>query len=330
VVLQPLFWGTALVLIAFIQLKTFLPKPLSLPLDVADTWEDKISALLVSGTLVPDLVGQVATNFATPAQMAHIMESPFSSGGYITLAAMTFDYRLLFLPLGIAAFFVVWMTSHAINLLILLCPFSIVDLGLKIFKAALIGAVIVSYLIHPILGVIVSLSFIAMATYLAPKVFRFSFFVTLLSFDLMTPWRGKKASKPDNAHAFISHKSLGAPKHTYGRIKKTTDGSVTFTYRPRLILKTQTIILPDKTLVMRKGLLYPDMLQASDDTTKFKSVIIFPPRYRKSEHLVAEQLEINDVRDHSIAKGIAGIKAWFRDFFSRGKPDQEAAVMIER
>lgn len=317
---SPLFWGTSLVLILFIQLKTFLPKPLSLPLDIADTWEDKISALLVSGTLVPDLVTQATADFSTAPAIASAANTSLDAYPLITVAAISFDYRLLFIPFGIAAFLVVWMTSHAINLLIILSPFSIVDLGLKALKIFLLGSVLISYLIHPILGAVVSFIYIATATFLAPRVFRFSFFVSLLSLDLVTPWRSKKTRKPENAHAFLSIKNCGAPKHTYGRISRTSDGATVFTYRPRLILKSKTIVLSDRALVLRKGILHPALLQESEGSAGYYTkIIVLPPRYRKGEHLVAQHLDIDDIRENEVLKGIAAIKAWCKDLTNKGK-----------
>jgi hypothetical protein len=228
---------------------------------------------------------------------------------------ITFDYRWLFLPLGVAGFLVVWMTSHAINLLILLCPFSIVDLGLKFFKVLIVTVLMLSYVINPILGALISLGLIAFTAYLAPKVFRFSYFVTLLSFDLITPWRSKKTSQPDNAHAFLADGSLGAPRHTYGRIKKTSEGIMIFRYRPKLIMKARTIELRAENRVIRKGMLYPVILQTRPGHEKLKSAIILPPRYRRIEHLVAENFEINDVREGAVVKGFQGAKIWIKDLF---------------
>jgi len=306
----PMFWGAALFFLGLFSLKTILPNVLSKPLDILDTFEDKISAAVVAVGVVPNLVSQTVEAFPASPQLAHITNSD------IVLASIHFDYRIIFLPLGIAAFLVVWMTSHAINLLIVLSPFAVIDLGLKLLKMFLMAVVLVSYLIHPILGAAVSLSFIAVATYLAPRVFRFSFFVSLLSFDLITPWRAKKTTTPKKAHAFISLKSLGAPKHTYGRIQKDEDGSLLFTYRPRLILKTKKIKIEGSKFVIRKGVLHPALLRGTEHDGVFDRILILPPRYRKSEHLVAEHLPFTDVVDNSSIKGIKAVKSWFKDMIS--------------
>ena len=320
---SPIFWAPALILLGIFSLKTFLPNVLTKPLDVLDTFEDKISAAIATVGVVPSLALDAAKAFPTPPNMAHLSSSE------LFLASISFDYRLMFIPLGIAAFIVVWMTSHAITLLVVLSPFAIIDLGLKVLKISLMGTVLVSYLIHPILGAAVSLLFIGIATYLAPRVFRFSFFASLLSLDLLTPWRAKRTISPKNAHAFVSLKSLGVPKHTYGRMLREEDGSLVFTYRPRLIMKLKKIKIEGDRLILRRGILHPALLRSTELDGVHERILILPPRYRKNEHHVAEHLRITEIIDNTSVKGIKAAKAWLKDMMSDKSSRIEVASDIQ-
>ena len=126
---QPLFWVPALLLVGACFVKdtagTMLPSVVKKPFDVAETVEHKISGLVATGAFVP-----IA---------ASIFHAPNATGA--SLSAMGFAaidlhwlYNGIMVPVSMAAFVVVFLASNAINILILLSPFTTVDAALKSFR----------------------------------------------------------------------------------------------------------------------------------------------------------------------------------------------------
>src|SRR5690606_13952615 len=56
---------------------------------------------------------------------------------------------LLTVPVGLAIFLIVWMASHAINVLILLSPWGAIDAALKTARTALLGLIVVAATMDP-------------------------------------------------------------------------------------------------------------------------------------------------------------------------------------
>ena len=79
-------------------------------------------------------------------------------------------------PLAVVAFLMVWVCSHAINVLIILSPFSTLDALLKLMRTGLLVAVGLAYLIAPWLAAAFCLVIIAVAAWLAPAALRLAIF----------------------------------------------------------------------------------------------------------------------------------------------------------
>ena len=141
------------------------------PLDLVELFENKLSALVAGAAVVPLIASQFAqiqrpetALLATPTGpgFASIFPLQFASAG----AAISVCTVLLFG--GVRSCLA---HSHAINVLIALCPFGVIDALLKLVKTFFLGSVLSSYLIHPYLGAVVSLLIIVVAAMLAPWAF---------------------------------------------------------------------------------------------------------------------------------------------------------------
>jgi len=319
---NPYVWGFGLCVLSLCFLKDVVgvavPSIIKKPFDMAELIEDKLSALVASTAFVPLIAHEMSTTFAAAPQAAYSGGSHLLLATAMPLATAGFDFRFLFIPLGMAAFIVVWMTSHAINVLIVLSPFGFIDAILKAIKMFLMGIVVVSYIINPYLGAAVSLFFIAIAAYLAPTVFRFSFFGTMLAKDFVLPWMAKGSTTPECAHAFIAHKSLGVPVRTFGKVTVSADGQVIFSYRPCFVFNAKTVILPSENLSLGKGVLYPTLMRSNEANTSHIKLVMFLPRYRSHELKIAEHYGITNIHDSSLAKGFKAVKAWIKEVISSG------------
>jgi len=313
-------FGFAILGVCFLKdvLGTVAPPLIKKPLDMAELFESKVSALVASVAFVPFIAVQMTQHFnSAQAQVSPTAHLHYAS--IIPIASVGFDLRLLFIPLGIFAFLVVWMTGHAINVLIALCPFGFIDTLLKIFKMSILGLVLLSYLINPYLGATISLLIISIAAMLAPSAFRLTVFGTLFASDTIIPWRARRFATPTEAHAFIARPLAGVPTRTYGRIVRSPDGTICFSFRPWLILSRRTIQLPTGTLALSKGIYFPSLLHGSKSADSCKRIILFLPRYRSHERTIAEHLDISDIRDSTLTKGFKAAKAWLTETLNVGK-----------
>ena len=78
---------------------------------------------------------------------------------FIHLGAIDLSWLLniLTVPFGVAIFLLVWMASHAINVLILLRPWGAIDAVLKGARTALLGLITVSATLNPWISAALSL-----------------------------------------------------------------------------------------------------------------------------------------------------------------------------
>ena len=286
---------------------------------MAELFESKLSALVASAAFVPFIAAQMAQHFK--ATQAHL-SLPLTIVHYasvIPVPSNTFDLRLLFIPLGIVSFLVVWLTCHAINVLIALCPFGVIDTLLKLFKAALLSSLILSYVVSPYLGAAVSLLIIFVAALLAPSAFRLTVFGALFAADTITPWRARRLATPTAAHVFVVRRIANVPSRTYGRITRAPDGTIHFGFRPWLVFSHRTIKLPAGTLALSKGVYFPSLLHSYKSSGTFTRMFVFLPRYRSYERAIADHFEITDIRDSPVIKGFKAAKAWLAETINTGK-----------
>jgi hypothetical protein len=233
------------------------------------------------------------------------------------MAGSGFDLRILLVPAAIVAFAVVWLACHAINVLILLSPFRLVDAGLKAFKLFLISSIAVSAAISPWLGAVVSLLLVFLAWLLAPWAFRLTVFGTLLSLDFFIPWVSRKRAKRGDPRAFLAREIEGVPARTYGRLVHSAEG-IEFKYRPWLILGEQRVVLPLESAVITKGLLYPSLGVPIGDR-KSETVVVFRRCYGPHVHAIASMLGIREVRESSFVSGVRAVASWFAETIRLGR-----------
>src|SRR5206468_2866709 len=104
---HPYVFGFGFAILGLCFLKDFFgtaaPPLIKKPFDMAELFENKLSALVASAAFVPFIASQMAQHFST-AQQAHLTTPPavyFASVVPIHLATFSFDYRFLFIPLAI-------------------------------------------------------------------------------------------------------------------------------------------------------------------------------------------------------------------------------------
>ena len=165
--LKPGIW-VVIVLLGATLLKdvggTFVPGILKKPLDALDFFQNQGLGAVCAALFVPDLYQSLyAILESMPSQAdpnSPILAASAAGSGSNML-------ELLAMPLSIACFLAVWLLSNCINVLILMSPFSTVDICLKGVKVTALGAIAGLSAVDPLIGAGLSVLIILFAFYTA-------------------------------------------------------------------------------------------------------------------------------------------------------------------
>lgn len=300
------FWLPALAIVALCAAKdafgTVIPPGLKKPLDVLEVVENKATGLIAAGAVVPFTMAafsKLIVGGKTAATGAALAPAGLAM---LPVASMDLSWLLnvLAIPFGIAVFALVWMASHAINVLILLSPWGAIDAALKGARTALLGLVTLTAAINPWAGAALSLLVIIVAYFVAGWAFRLMIFGSVFCWDFCTGRKHRFSPKENDNWMFAGGNLPGVPVRTYGRLVERTGGGLEFFYQPWLVLAVCTVKVPENILGVGHGLFLSTIVAETGDT-----LFLLPPRYRGHE----EQL----VRAYRLPGGVreAGLrKAW--------------------
>ena len=298
---QPWAWGTGFTLLAMILLKDTLgaaaPGILKKPFDMAELFENKASALVASAAFVPLVAREMSKGMEK-------VEVPAGMLGHEMVAAIDPSWWLV--PTSIVAFGVVWVCSHAINVLIILSPFSLVDSMLKLARVGMLLMIGLLYWIAPWLGAALCVVIILVAAWLAPSALRLMIFGTRFAGDVLLPWRAKTTATPERPHVFTLGSIGGLPSRTGGRLAMNADGGVEFRYRRFCVMPETVVTLPDGERHIAKGLLSPAVYSGEE-----KQLLLLP-RYRGREEAIVDVMQFKEAREHRLSRGLAAAKQWIK------------------
>ncbi len=313
---QPVAWGIGLGLIALCLMKDILgamvPAIAKKPLDWLELFENKASALMASTAFVPlvaiamsqvDRIQREAASGVAMLPMASIADSAMHTP-WVTV------------PLAVAAFLVVWLSSHAINVLIAFSPFGLVDTGLKLLKLGILAVVAGSAVIHPWLGAAVALVLVAIGVLMAGWSLRLMIFGMLMGRDLILDRRADATEAKEGAKAFLARRTNGVPVRTRGVVVLDELGRPRFEWRSGFLGPKSSMPLEESSLVMCKGLVNPSIAQRPDAESRPRSLLVLLPRYRGVEEALAAHLGCREVIDNALVRGFRAAKQWFTDVFS--------------
>ncbi len=313
---QPWFWIPALVLVTACFLKDTAgiaaPRLLKKPLDVADAIEHKISGLIATGAFVPLVIAVFP-----PAKPEAALPA---ATGFLAAINLSWLGNGLLVPLAMLAFFLVFLASNAISILVLLSPFAVIDAALKGFRLLVLMTVAGTALVNPWLGALWALIIIGIAYFIAGWSFRLSHFGWVLIWDFVTLRR--KRFQPDKLvnWMFLARKINQTPIRSYGKLSRDERGSLLLKYRPWLVLPERTLVLPEGPYTVAKGLFYSQIVRVEGQG--FGSALFLPPRYRGHEQELVSIYHLEGVRE-------AGLRAafrWLKDLVGvSGKPQTAPA-----
>jgi hypothetical protein len=316
---QPWFWIPALVLVGLVCLKdiagTGMPTALKKPLDVAEAFENKVSALVAAGLFVP----LIASIFGA---------SVTGDGSFYQAAGMAaFDpaslLNVLTVPVAIVAFLVVWLVANVINVLILISPFGVVDAALKTARLLLLSAVAGISYTDPYVGAGFSLVIIVICYFLSGWAFRMTVFGTVFGWDFVT-LRHKRFKPEERANrAFLARAIDKVPLRTLGKLVRDDQGQLALEYRPWLVLSRRTVRLPAGRYAVGRGLLFPELLLLGGAWER--AVVTLPPRCLGHEQELTQIYRLEPARDIGLVKGFKAVWIWLKDLFGVRRKTEAAA-----
>ena len=305
---QPWFWAPALLIVGLCFLKdslgTAVPTALKKPFDVLEVFENKLSGLIATGAIVPMALDMFKTfNPDTQASLAGAGLAAIDLSGF---------WGALMVPFALLVYGVVFIVSHAINILILISPFATVDAALKSFRLFLLTTVAGTSFLSPKLGAVWSMLIILCCLPLARWALRLAFFGHTFAWDLLTFARTRTKVKESAAWAFLARPIAGVPRRTHGKVQRDASGNLTFTYRRWMVLPARTITLPSDQHAIGRGFLHPELLEVNGDDAD--DILDFPPRYNTHEATLASAFALRDVRD----VGIRAAFSWLKELVGLG------------
>lgn len=321
---SPVFWVPAFLLLVACFIKdtagTALPMPAKKPLDALETIEHKISGLVATGAFVPIMVNIIHEANSTGGQPTLSM----ASLGFAAMTVPTWLYDLMITPVAMFLFFIVFLASNAINILVLLSPFPLIDAALKGFRATILASVVGTSALgswsgHPWFGAVWSLVIIVISYFIAGWSFRLSHFGLVFVWEFFSGGRYRFTPDPKANHLFLARKIERVPTRTYGTLLRSEQGQLVFKYHPWLVLPQRTLVLPAGDYEAGRGLFYSEILRV--DGNSAKAMLLLPPHYRGHEEEIARIYQLAGTRD----VGFRAAWAWFRGLFSSQKSQPAAA-----
>ena len=296
---QPWFWVGGLLLVSAAFIKDtgglVVPTALKKPLDVAEALENKVSGLVAAGAFVPIVASVFGSGAVQEALAGSTMLASLGISGI---------FNVLMVPFAIIAFAVVWLSAHAINMLILISPFATVDAGLKSFRTFLLSTVTVAGFADPMVGAVWSLIIIIASYFLAGWAFRLTVCGTQFIWDYLT--FGRTRFKPDaqgNA-MFLAREIEKVPIRTYGILSRSIEGGLIFTYRPWLVLAPRTLALPKAAYAVGRGVFHSEIVAVNGG--EHTAIFTLPPRFSTHEAALSQVYGWGAPTDVGM---IAGMKA---------------------
>jgi hypothetical protein len=296
---QPWFWIPAFVLVLACFLKDTLgiaaPGVLKKPLDVADALGHKISGLVATGAFVP-LVMAIYPSAQPDGAL-------FQANGFFAAINLSWLANGLLVPVGMIAFFLVFLASNAINVLILLSPFGIVDAALKAFRLLVLLTIPATAYANPWLGAGWALVIILIAYFIAGWSFRLSHFGMVFIWDIVTLRSNRFRPDPAANRVMLARQFNHVPARTYGTLRREENGNLMLQYRPWLVLPKRKLVFSEGQYTIGRGLFYSQIMRV--ESRGLVPTLLLPPRYRGHEEELVRIYGLTDVRE-------AGLRATWR------------------
>jgi hypothetical protein len=334
---KPAFWVPLLVILLGIILKDSskiaLPKIIVMPLDAVEILLEKnasavLGLLVILSSITEKGIEQLHlagyTGSISLLTSAHAAES--INGTVSAVSTGPFETAFLYLLLTVV-FGLVWVVSQSFNFLILLCPFSWLDLLLAVCKYSVVALLAGAYLINPFLGLLAASVIIAISLFLFARSYRFVIFGTIFSSDILFKKSRHNTMASNRIKCFAGSVMTEVPAMSYGFLTKQ-DTALVFHYRPWLIFSSRAVKTSgtDDKCEVGKGTLSPVIITPGYNANKYLTLFRLRRMYHTHEGRVAEILGLKGVRDVAFGKSFREGFAWLGEQLGMSAKKKHEAV----
>ena len=316
---KPKFWIPILLLLALIFLKDtfggFAPL-IKKPLDAVEVlFVNHAALVLVAVPFVLNQVSRVMDFTSWRELIARIVGGPVvyaaTPASFATHPAISAATAALYIVVGLIVTCIVWLVGQAFDVMILISPFPLLDLLLKIVRIMILALLAVTALISPKLGLLLSLVIVVVSLWLFGWALRMSIFGAVFAWSLLrllTAARQVTLERGARVPAFSARVSR-LPQRTYGHLSLGDDGTLLFCYR-RLLLGPQKRISVGRSdgFAVGQGVFFPTIVMPISTSERNQVRFRLLPVFRGAEEGIRSCLGMSEVRDLRWTKG-------FREFW---------------
>jgi len=309
---SPWFLTTCLVL-ALIATFPGLLNFLNLPPQISKIFDlsSKKIGLAITSPVVVDNIIAIAKDIAGGTQIAFNANQTYVFASFIPLEwfpqISNLFWYIAIIPMLFFVFFAIWLLNYVFDVLIFLCPFGWLDVGLKFLRVIFYAVLLATSIYFPqlVFVIVIPIAFISVLLFgwsIRRAVMGLVFLLNFIN-------RKKEISVTEKGIVVFSGAFLGVPNKCYGRLTAYED-KLQFSYRKFFIFrKTKTINTSE--LVLKKGFLHSSLYN------KNNFICSLPPRYQKNTTTVQAYLGILRIEDGALKKGLKGIADCIKGIFRK-------------
>jgi hypothetical protein len=222
--------------------------------------------------------------------------------------------------IGMTSAFVVWMAGQALEVLVLLSPFPLLDLLLKAFRVAIFLIIGMLTMLNSKAGMVFSALVILVCLMCFWWALRLVVFGTIFAWDLLRARVfGHRPSRPGEEELLAASGSglPGLRKRSLGVLRTTADGTLEFVYRPLMVgFRRVARFERAETYDLGRGFFFPSLLAPTKDGN-FRVLFRLLPRYTGFEEEILSVLRLRAVRDVRIPSEVRTAWHWLRGTVAR-------------
>lgn len=327
---RPYFWAPAMMLLLLIFIKDtfggFAPL-IKKPLDAIEVLFVNHAALVL--IVFPVVMHQVARVMGY-ASLKELFAAMFSGPVVYAATAQTSGLQhafssataVLYIIVGFVITGVVWLFGHCFDVLALISPFPFVDFVLKAIRNVIFAILLLTSILSPHMGLLLSLVIIIVSFLLFGWALRLAFFGSLYAWSLLEMLLLEMQEKParENGVKAFSAGAKSIKRRTYGRLSSSEDGTLVFAYRRLLVGPEKRVVIGRaSSFVVGKGVFNPTVVEPIESANKHRVVFRLLPTYRGVEEEVRACLDCMAVQDLRFGKGL-------RSFWKFVTEDDSAAA----
>src|SRR5215831_4161398 len=271
---KPYFWVPTLVLLGLIFVKDtsggFAPL-IKKPLDAVEVlFVNHAALVLVAFPFVLNQVSRIMGFTSWRELFAGVVNGPVvyaaTPTNFATHSAVSAATAALYAIVGLIITCIVWLVGQAFDVMILISPFPLLDMLLKIVRFTIFALLALTALISPKLGLVLSLVIVVVSLRLFGWALRMSFFGSMFAWSLLrilTSAERVTLERGSRVPAF-SAGIQNLPQRTYGYLSLGDEGNLLFCYRRLLLGPKKTISIgASETFAVGQAVLFPTIITSN-------------------------------------------------------------------